>query len=73
MTPAGFDVRTLAHEYGGGAFCVRNATVWFANFTDQRLYRQRPGQDPAPITPEPPRPRSDRYADADLTPSSLRA
>lgn len=46
-----FNVRTRVHEYGGGAFLVRDGTVFFSNFTDQRLYRQESGQAPLPITP----------------------
>ena len=45
-----FNVRTRVHEYGGGAFFVRDGTVYFSNFADQRLYRQDPGQAPRPIT-----------------------
>lgn len=48
-----FNVRTRAHEYGGGAFAVQNRTVYFSNFADQRLYRQDAGQQPRPITPLP--------------------
>src|SRR5271165_184679 len=46
-----FNVRTRAHEYGGGAFAVQNRTVYFSNFADQRLYRQDAGGQPHPITP----------------------
>jgi acetyl esterase/lipase len=46
-----FNVRTRAHEYGGGAFAVRDNTLYFSNFTDQRLYRQDAGRQPRPITP----------------------
>ena len=52
MTPVGFNARTRVHEYGGGAYLVRQGTVWFSNFADQRLYRQDPGRPPMPITPE---------------------
>jgi dipeptidyl aminopeptidase/acylaminoacyl peptidase len=52
VTPAGFSVRTMVHEYGGGAYCVHGETVVFSNFQDQRLYLQRPGADPAPVTPD---------------------
>lgn len=62
VTPAGFNVRTRVHEYGGGAFWVAGGIVYFANFTDQRLYRQLPGADPQPITPA----GSWRYADGVL-------
>ena len=51
VTPAGFNARTRVHEYGGGQYAVSAATVWFANFSDQRVYRQDPGSGPEPITP----------------------
>jgi dipeptidyl aminopeptidase/acylaminoacyl peptidase len=68
VTPEGFNVRTRVHEYGGGAYAVHGATVFFANFADQRLYRQDPGAPPRPVTPEPPAPAAHRYADATITP-----
>jgi dipeptidyl aminopeptidase/acylaminoacyl peptidase len=52
VTPPGFDVRSMAHEYGGGAYTVRDGTVYFVNKVDQRLYRQLDGAQPEPITPE---------------------
>ena len=51
VTPAGFNARTRVHEYGGGHFAVSGGTVWFANFDDQRIYRQAEGADPVAITP----------------------
>jgi dipeptidyl aminopeptidase/acylaminoacyl peptidase len=39
LTPAPFNVRTRVHEYGGGAYVVRNDIIVAANFADQRLYR----------------------------------
>ncbi len=59
VTPAGFNARTRVHEYGGGAYAVDGGTVFFSNFSDQRLYRQDPGRPPRPITPPAPL----RYAD----------
>ncbi|TMG12094.1 MAG: S9 family peptidase, partial [Chloroflexi bacterium] len=52
ITPAGFNARTRVHEYGGGAYLVKQGTVWFTNFADQRLYRQDPGRQPVPLTPD---------------------
>lgn len=52
VTPPPFNARTRVHEYGGGAFTVKDGTVYFSNFVDQRLYRQDPGGMPQPITPE---------------------
>ena len=40
VTPKGFSVRTVAQEYGGGAFSVSGDVVIFANYKDQRLYKQ---------------------------------
>ncbi len=37
-------------------------SLYFSNFLDQRVYRIAPGAAPVPITSEPPRPRSVRYA-----------
>jgi dipeptidyl aminopeptidase/acylaminoacyl peptidase len=68
VTPEGFYVRTRVHEYGGGAWHLAGPDlVVFANFTDQRLYRQRLGGAPEPITPEPDTAGALRYADFDLT------
>lgn len=60
LTPPGFGVRTRAHEYGGGDFCVHGGAVFFSNEADQRLYRHENGARPTPITPE----GSCRYADS---------
>lgn len=40
ITPPEFSVRTLAQEYGGGAFRISGDTVVFSNYKDQRLYKQ---------------------------------
>ena len=50
VVPEGFNVRTMVHEYGGGAYCVHGETVFCSNFDDQRLYRVDPGAEPVPIT-----------------------
>lgn len=52
VTPPGFNVRTRVHEYGGGAYVVRDGDVWFSQFDDQRVYHQGAEADPVPITPE---------------------
>lgn len=59
VLPAGFNVRTRVHEYGGGAFWVSDGTVYFVNFADQRVYVAPAGQEPTPITPD----TNHRYAD----------
>ncbi len=69
VTPPGFNARTLANEYGGGAYIADRDVVYFSHFADQRLYRQDPGAAPRPISPlpehVPPRApgRTLRYAD----------
>ena len=55
VVPAGFNVRTRVHEYGGGAWFHDGGTVFCSSFDDSRLYRiDEPGAQPRPITPEPP-------------------
>jgi dipeptidyl aminopeptidase/acylaminoacyl peptidase len=64
VVPAGFNVRTRVHEYGGGAWFRHGPVVFCSNFDDSRLYRiDEPGAEPRPITPEPPEPHALRYAD----------
>jgi dienelactone hydrolase len=54
VTPAGFNVRTRVHEYGGGSWLVAGGTCIFSNYDDQRLYRQSIGRsEPEPLTPAP--------------------
>jgi dipeptidyl aminopeptidase/acylaminoacyl peptidase len=68
VTPQGFNARTRVHEYGGGDFAVRGGTVYFSNFTDQRLYRQdTPSSEPRAITPEEKFRYSDPVVDARRT------
>lgn len=50
VTPTGFNVRTLAHEYGGGAYTVCDDVVYFSNYEDQRIYRHKIGEAPTPLT-----------------------
>lgn len=60
INPPPFNARTRVHEYGGGDYVVRDGVVYFSNFSDQRLYKQLPGTEPRPMTPE----GELRYADA---------
>ena len=50
LTPTGFNVRSRVHEYGGAAYTVHHGAVYFTNFSDQRVYRQEPGQAPVAMT-----------------------
>jgi dipeptidyl aminopeptidase/acylaminoacyl peptidase len=72
VLPEGSDARSAVHEYGGGAWWVRDGTVWFTEWADQRLYRLRTGGVPEPVTPVPSPPRSVRWADGDVHPEGER-
>ena len=51
LTPPPANVRTRAHEYGGGSYTVAGGTVAYSDFRDGRLYRLDPGAAEAvPIT-----------------------
>lgn len=56
---APLSARTRVHEYGGGAFTIADGVTYFANFSDQRIYRTIRGGEPMPISP----PGSMRFAD----------
>ncbi|HET9676171.1 MAG TPA: S9 family peptidase [Solirubrobacterales bacterium] len=69
VTPAGMNVRTRVHEYGGGAWHLAAPDlVLCVDFADQRLYRQRLSEDPVAISPEPAAEGALRYADMRLAP-----
>jgi len=55
------NVRTMVHEYGGGAYLAHSGGVVYSDFGDQRLHRL--GTEVA-VTSEPERERAVRYADA---------
>lgn len=65
LTPAQFNIRTNAHEYGGRCFCLLGDRIIFNNFSDGRIYRQdlSTGSRPVAVTPSPPRDRSACFAD----------
>jgi dipeptidyl aminopeptidase/acylaminoacyl peptidase len=53
VTGAPYNVRSRVHEYGGGAYDVRDGVLVFCNLEDTRVYRMdvRAGDSPVPITP----------------------
>jgi dipeptidyl aminopeptidase/acylaminoacyl peptidase len=66
-----YNARNAVHEYGGGAYAVRDGVVHFANWDDQRLYRAAGDGDdsgePRAITAVPEIERGDRYSDLTLS------
>jgi dipeptidyl aminopeptidase/acylaminoacyl peptidase len=58
LVPATANVRSRVHEYGGAPFVVVGDTAYYTQFSDQRLYRVKPGESPEALTPE-----GYRYAD----------
>jgi dipeptidyl aminopeptidase/acylaminoacyl peptidase len=62
VTPPPFNARSRVHEYGGGAVLVDRGVVFFANYADQKLYRQDHEGIPRPISQA----SVCRYADATL-------
>jgi dipeptidyl aminopeptidase/acylaminoacyl peptidase len=65
VTPAGANVRTRVHEYGGAPFIVLGDTVYYSQFSDQRLYALQAGGGATPVTPP-----NYRYADCIALPGS---
>jgi dipeptidyl aminopeptidase/acylaminoacyl peptidase len=63
VLPAPWSARTRAHEYGGGAWWVRDGVAWFTEWSDQRLHRLVPGEQPVAVTAAPEQPHGDRWAD----------
>lgn len=59
VLPAEFNVRTLAHEYGGGPYTVKDGIIIFSNLADQRIYKIENGSKPVALTAE----GAYRYAD----------
>ncbi len=66
ILPTGYSVKSRVHEYGGGAYCVKNDQLCFCNESDQRLYLLN--FDTAAITPITPESTTTRYADLEFDP-----
>lgn len=64
LTPAPFNVRTRAHEYGGNAFTVRHGHIFFVNDTDRQIYHIAPGSTPEMISNDKAQAYADLYWDA---------
>ncbi|RJQ88213.1 S9 family peptidase [Amycolatopsis panacis] len=71
VLPAGTDVRSSVHEYGGGAWWLHPGSpgaVWYVDGGDQRVRVLEADGELVPLTPEPAFPRADRYADGHVSP-----
>ncbi len=66
--PAGVDVRTMVHEYGGAAWTAAEGTLYYSDVHDGRLYRSGPGSRSEPLTV----PGRLRYADLEVDASRRR-
>jgi len=62
VSPAGVNVRTRVHEYGGGDYTVDRGRLFFVDFADQRIHVCEAGRSVA-LSPAGP-----RYADLVVTP-----
>jgi len=67
VTPAGVNVRTRVHEYGGGDYAAAGERVLFVDFADQRLYRSDAGRM-WPVSQD----TGSRYADFAISPDATR-
>ncbi len=65
ITPNGANVRTRVHEYGGAPFIAVGNTIYYSQFSDQRLYELKHGGTPTPLTPP-----NYRYADCIALPGA---
>ncbi|EIW85266.1 alpha beta-hydrolase [Coniophora puteana RWD-64-598 SS2] len=65
-----WSARTAVHEYGGASAIVHDDTLYFSNFSDNRLYHKSLKSDsasePEPVTPENP---FHRFANFAVTPT----
>jgi len=49
ITPAGYQLRSRVHEYGGKCFCRVGESVYFNNYSDGLVYRQSLHVDTPPV------------------------
>lgn len=68
VSPAGFDVRSRVHEYGGGAAWIDRGLVVTSSGIDGRLHAFRPEGPARPLTP----PGPWRFADFRVDPKAPR-
>ncbi|MCU1570516.1 MAG: hypothetical protein JWR33_1257 [Naasia sp.] len=55
LLPSPWNARSRVHEYGGGAWTAdSDSGLVFVEFSDQRIYRLAPGDEPEVLTPDAP-------------------
>ena len=70
LLDADANVRSAVHEYGGGAWWLRDGVAWYVDWADQRLRRaDLTSGEVEVLTHEPAVPRGERYADGDVDPT----
>ena len=52
ITPEEFNVRNKVHEYGGAPYVIHNGCIYFSHFSDDRLYKQKIGEELVELTHE---------------------
>jgi dipeptidyl aminopeptidase/acylaminoacyl peptidase len=68
VTPEDANVRTRVHEYGGAPYIVDGGTVYYSQYSDQRLYALKEGGKPTAVTPD-----KYRYADCVAQPGAQKS
>ena len=70
LTPAGFNLRSRVHEYGGGACIAVGQHLFFTHFADQQVYAQQGDAAPQPLVAGDA--RTQRHADFEFDPQRRR-
>ncbi|MFI9722816.1 prolyl oligopeptidase family serine peptidase [Streptomyces sp. NPDC052396] len=71
VTGSGTDIRSLVHEYGGGALHAQGGALYYVSGADQRVHR-KDGHGDVPLTPGGGPPGAQRFADLRLLPGTGR-
>ncbi|MGC2975945.1 S9 family peptidase [Brevibacterium sp. FAM 25378] len=71
VIPAGFNIRSAVHEYGGASWALDQSSevIYFVNAADQRVWQIIPGRAPHALTPD--TSGRIRYGDLHMSPWGL--
>ncbi|RLE20301.1 MAG: S9 family peptidase, partial [Actinobacteria bacterium] len=64
VLPGTSNVRTMVHEYGGGAYLAGGGEIFYSEFADQRVYHLGSDGVVSSLTAESTRPSASRYGNA---------